>query len=145
MISNFDIEDFCKARQYNLIGVFSKNELPPKVKSGFYVINLADSDEEGTHWTCFYANTRNKAHALYFDSFATPPPKEVVEFLKPFRNIIYNNVQVQANTSVCCGFFCIAFIKYVTEHKDAIGFLKMFHHDKYLRRNERVLLKYLKS
>ena len=40
--------------QFN--GVFSRNNLPEKIKDGVYVINLDDHADVGTHWIALFCN-----------------------------------------------------------------------------------------
>ena len=46
--------------------VFSRNNLPNKIKVGAYVINLYEYADVGTHWIALFCN-RNEI--VYFDSF----------------------------------------------------------------------------
>ena len=88
-------------------GVFMKNELPRECNDGWYVINLNNSNEEGSHWTCFYKNPEN---ILYFDSIGFPPP---IEVLKQTDNILWSDKQIQDINSTACGFFCICCIRFL--------------------------------
>ena len=84
MLTNFEIENICSENGFNLIGVFSKNELPNERRVGAYVINLQnDEDGDGTHWTSCIIFPNRKC--CYFDSFGLPMPVETSEFLKPFK------------------------------------------------------------
>ena len=48
MITNFDIEDASQEYKLPLVGVYSKNRIPPRMEMGGYVINLEnDIDELG--------------------------------------------------------------------------------------------------
>ena len=56
-------------------GVYSRDNLPNKVKDGAYVINLDEYSDIGTHWIDFYV--KNNV-VTYFDSFAVEHiPKEI--------------------------------------------------------------------
>ena len=46
--------------------VFSRNNLPNKIKVGAYVINLYEYADVSTHWIALFCN-RNEI--VYFDSF----------------------------------------------------------------------------
>ena len=50
----------------NLDGVYSRNNLPDKIKEWAYVINLDEYSDIGTHWIVLYVNTKT---VTYFDSF----------------------------------------------------------------------------
>ena len=59
-------------------GVFSRNNLPKKVKDGAYVINLDEYADVGTHWIALFCN-RNEI--VYLDSFEHVP-EEIKEFVR---------------------------------------------------------------
>jgi len=119
-MTNFELED--ESQKYNipLIGIFNKDTLPSKRVSGAYIINLQDDfhadgqDLSGTHWTAFYIEG-NKA--VYFDSFAFPPPIQVQNFLKPFIPYDINNVQIQNIQTGYCGSYCISFLKFMIQQR----------------------------
>ena len=48
-------------------GVFSKNNLPEKIKNGAYVIDLDEYVDFGTHWIALFCN---KNEIVCFDSFS---------------------------------------------------------------------------
>jgi hypothetical protein len=89
-LSDIDIDHILKSQGINLNGIFMKDELPSKLKRGFYVINLQSSNiGNGTHWTVLYYNNRN---SLYFDAFGFVPPVEVEQKLNRYT---YNDKQIQ--------------------------------------------------
>ena len=47
-------------------GVYSRNNLPKKIKDGAYVINLDEYADTGTHWIALFCN---RIEVVYFDSF----------------------------------------------------------------------------
>ena len=49
-----------------LNGVYSRDNLPDKIKDGAYVINLDKYSDIGTHWIALYVNNKP---VTYFDSF----------------------------------------------------------------------------
>jgi hypothetical protein len=107
-LSNTDITYILKAQGVKLNGVFMKDELPSKLKSGFYVVNLQSSQVgDGTHWTAFYYNSKN---SFYFDAFGFPAPIEIEQKLKKYK---YNEKQIQNLNSTACGYYCIAFILFL--------------------------------
>ena len=68
-------------------GIYSRDNLPDKIKDGSYLINLDEYCDIGTHWIALYANTKT---VTYFDSFGVEHiPKEI-------KNFIDNK-----NTSIC--------------------------------------------
>ena len=98
--------------------VFSRNNLPKKIKDGAYVMNLDEYADAGTHWIALFCN-RNEI--FYFDSFGVEHfPEEIEEFIdRPSssalqdKNIKANIFRVQANDPVMCGYFCIGFIDFM--------------------------------
>ena len=46
--------------------VYSRDNLPTKIKNGAYVINLDEYADTGTYWIALYALT---IEIIYFDSF----------------------------------------------------------------------------
>ena len=60
-------------------GVYSRNNLPNKIKNGAYVINLDEYENTGTHWVSLFVKTNE---AIYFDSFGIEHiPKEINKFI----------------------------------------------------------------
>ena len=57
-LTNFEIEKYYK-NEPRFNGVFSRNNLPKKIKDGAYVINLDKYEDLGTHWIALFCN-RNK-------------------------------------------------------------------------------------
>ena len=56
-------------------GVYSRDNLPNKLKDEAYVINLDEYSNIGTHWIALYALNNN---VTYFDSFEFEQiPKEI--------------------------------------------------------------------
>lgn len=122
-LSNIDILNILSKNNIKINGVFSK-DLLPELKKGFYIINIQNSnDGNGTHWTCLYYGDNN----IYFDSFGSPAPVEVQENLKDY---FYNDKQIQNINSSACGYYCIAFIKFMLKNdktqKDFQKFLDVF-------------------
>ena len=142
ILSNFDLENILNNLQIQCYGIFFKNQLPTQAKKGNYIINMSNSDTNGSHWVCFIIKDAKTCY--YFDSFATPPPLEVMKFCGK-RTIIYNDIQIQANTSTCCGWFCVGFLLHA-KLKDKLflsEYVNMFKHNKYLNQNDRILKNYI--
>ena len=56
-------------------GVYSKDNLPEKIKDGAYVINLDEYSDIGTHCIALYVSAKT---VTYFDSFGVEHiPKEI--------------------------------------------------------------------
>ena len=64
-LTNFEIQKYYK-NEPRFNGVFSRNNLPKKIKDEAYVINLDEYTNVGTHWIDLFCN---KNEIAYFDSF----------------------------------------------------------------------------
>ena len=122
-------------------GVFSRNNLPKKIKDGAYVINLDEYADVGTHWIALFCN-RNEI--VYFDSFGVEHvPEEIKEFVGN-KNIIANIFRVQASKSVMCGYFSKGFIDFMLAGKKLIDFTIMFSPYDF-DKNDQVISNYFKD
>ena len=77
-LTNFEIEKYYKDEpRFN--GVFSRNNLPKKIKDRTYVINLDEYADVGTPWIALFCS-RNEI--VYFDNFGVEHvPEEIKEFI----------------------------------------------------------------
>jgi hypothetical protein len=109
-----EIEDILEEMKIaNFNGIYSRDEITEDdMKKGFYIINLDDRDGIGTHWVAFYFNP--PLISIYFDSFGFVPAIEIEQLIKPY---IYNKKTIQDLNSSSCGYFCIAFIKFLSDNK----------------------------
>ena len=103
--------------------IYSRDNLPEKIKDGAYVINLDEYADVGTHWIALFCN-RNEI--VYFDSFGVEHVPEEIKIFVGNKNIIANIFRVQANSSVMCGYFCIGFIDFMLTGKKLTDFTSMF-------------------
>ena len=58
------LQDTDNGSRFN--GVFSRDNLPKKIKDGAYVINLDEHADTGTHWIALFCK---KNEVIYFGSF----------------------------------------------------------------------------
>ena len=111
-LTNFEIQEYYQ-NEPRFNGVFSRNNLPLKIKDGAYVINLDEYADVDTHWIALFCNGNE---IVYFGSFGVEHvPEEIKEFLGS-KNIIANIFGVQTNNSVMCG-FCKGFIDFMLASK----------------------------
>ena len=90
-LTNFEIQAYYQ-NEPRFIGVYSRDNLPDKIKDGEYVINLDEYSDIGTQWIAFYVNNKT---VTYFDSFGIEHiPKEVKKFIG-YRNIVTNIYRIQ--------------------------------------------------
>ena len=56
-LTNFEIQKYKNEPRFN--GVFSRNNLPKKIKDGTYIINLDEYSNVGTHWIALFCKKNN--------------------------------------------------------------------------------------
>ena len=84
--TNIEISDYYK-NEPRFNGVYSRNNLPNKIKKGAYVINLDEYKNTGTRWVSLFVKPK---YTVYFDSFGVEHfPKEINKFI---RNDIKSNI-----------------------------------------------------
>jgi len=148
VLSNSDIDDYMEAfgiEDYH--GCYIKDELP-ELNHGFYVINLNGQ----SHWTCLLKDVSKDGATqyLYFDSFGFPAPVEVEKAIlrdSMGKSTTYfsmeNQLQDMYHTS--CGFYVVAWIKFLHKKKDKKKayekFIKKFVEDP--EHNDQILQKIL--
>ena len=128
-LSNLEIIDIIKNRnlEKHFGGVYSKDQLPNElIKDKFYIVNMESSNVgNGSHWTVFYYNYPSTS--IYFDSYGFIAPRDVQKRITPY---IFNDKDIQDFNSSACGFYCIAFIKFLHDKTDKEKmyntFLKLF-------------------
>ena len=64
-LTNFEMQKYYQ-NEPRFNGVYSRNNLPKKIKDGAYVINLDKYADVGTHWIALFCNRRE---IVYFGSF----------------------------------------------------------------------------
>ena len=77
-LTNFEIKK-CYQNESRFNGVFSRNNLPKKIKDGADVINLDEYADVGTHWIALFCN---RSEIVYFNSFGVEHvPEEIKEYV----------------------------------------------------------------
>ena len=138
-LTNIEINEYYKSEpRFN--GVYSRNNLPNKIKKGTYVINLDEYENTGTHWVSLFVKTKYK---VYFDSFGVEHiPKEINKFI---NNDIKSNIfRIQAYDSIMCGYFCIEFINYMLKGKTLLDYTNLFSPNDF-KKNDRVIKRIFKN
>ena len=80
-----------------------------------YIINLQNSNENGSHWTSFI---KDKNNIYYYDSFGVIFPENQYHiFFKNADNIYYIDKHDQNIDSTSCGYWVLAFLFYMTNTK----------------------------
>ncbi len=71
------------------------------------IINIDESRNEGTHWTCLFITKFHKdMNGYYFDSYGFPPTEEVKKYCSMI-NLVYSSFEIQKINEVICGHYCI--------------------------------------
>ena len=132
-------------------GVYSRNNLPNKIKKGAYVINLDEYKNTGTHWVYLFVKTNE---VIYFDSFGIEHiPKEINKFTRSeeLRSAVGSNKKIKANIfriqaydSIMCGYFCIEFINYMLKGKTLLDYTNLFSANDF-KKNDRTLKRIFKN
>ena len=120
-------------------GVYSRDNLPDKIKDKAYVINLDEFSDIGTHWKALYVNTKT---VTYFDSFGVEDiSKEIKKFISN-KNIIASISRIQAYDSVMCRYFCIGFIDFMFKGNNLTEFTNLFSPNNLKKKYDDIALNY---
>ena len=77
-LTNFEIQKYYQ-NEPRFNGVYSRDNLPNKIKDGAYIINLDEYSDIGTHWVSLYVSNND---VTYFDSFEVEHiPNEIKKFV----------------------------------------------------------------
>ena len=147
-LTNIEINEYFK-NEPKFNGVYSRNNLPNKIKKGAYVINLDKYENTGTHWVSLFVKPK---YTVYFDSFGVEHiPKEINKFIrsKELGSAVNNNIKsnifrIQAYDSIMCGYFCIEFINYMLKGKTLLDYTNLFSPNDF-KKNDRVIKRIFKN
>ena len=131
-LNDQDIDELMMHFRIPFHGCFIKDELPRRLINGYYIINLNGH----SHWTGLL---KNGPKFYYFDSFGFPPPQEIEEKVD---DCIWNTKDIQSMASSSCGFYVIAWMRFMLKPRDKeeayVSFLNLFS-SRNLLENEKVL------
>ena len=122
-LSNFDLMEWVKKlglRHFR--GIFSRDNLPQKIKKEIGIINLDDTQGPGTHWVCY----RNLDSIVeYFDPFGLIMPNEALKYFRSSgKHIVYSLDEIQNRNTVLCGYWCLY---YLFERQNGKSILDVIH------------------
>ena len=121
-LTNFEIMKYYE-NESRFNGVYSRDNLPNKIKDGMYIINLDEYSDIGTHWVALYVKSND---ITYFNSFGVEHiPREVKKFIVS-KNVIVNIFRIQAYDSIMCRYFCTGFINFMFKGKSLTEFTNLF-------------------
>ena len=133
--TNFEIIKYYE-NQCRFNGVYSRDNLPNKIKDGAYAINLDECSDIGTHWITLHVKNNN---ITYFHRFGVEHiPKETKAFIKN-RNIKTNIFRIQGYDSIMCGYFCIAFIDFMLKGKSLAEYTNLFSPNDFKKNDDTIL------
>jgi len=144
-LSNFDLLDWVKHLGIkHFRGVFSRDELPKKIRKECGIINLDSQIGAGTHWVA-YRNIDDHV-CEYFDSFGLMMPTDVKKYLsKSGKTVLISGDEIQERDSVLCGYWCLY---YLLERQKGIQMLRVIHNEKFDMQdksvNHRFIINYFK-
>jgi len=137
-LTNGEIDELVehhKIKKYH--GCHIDHQLPSKLSDGYYIINLNGH----SHWCCLLKDGKKY---FYFDSYGFPASEEIEDQIGEYT---YSDNQLQHLNSSSCGFFCVAWMLWMQEHKHKnkeicfTSFLSLFSKDP--KKNELILNKLL--
>ena len=139
-LTNFELRKYYQ-NEPRFNGVYSRNNLPKKIKDGAYVINLDEYEDTGTHQVASFCK-RNEI--VYFNSFGVEHVPEEMKKIIGQKNIILNTFQAQANNSIMCGYFCIGFVDCMLVGKWLTNFTNLFSPFNF-KNTDDIILSYFKD
>ena len=130
-LTNIEISEYYKKKpRFN--AVYSRNNLPNKIKKGAYVINLDEYENTDTHWVPLFVKPK---YTVYFDSFG----------IEHIPNDIKSNIfRIQAYDSIMCGYFCIEFINYMLKDNTLLDYTNLFSPNDF-KKNDQVIKRIFKN
>ena len=139
-LTNIEINKYYK-NEPRFNGVYSRNNLPNKIKKRVYLIILDEYENTGTHWVSLFVKPK---YTVYFDSFGIEHiPKEINKFIG--NNDIKSNIfRIQVYNSAMCGYFCIEFINYLLKGKKLLDYTNLFSPND-LKKNDQVIKRIFKN
>lgn len=146
-LSNYQLETIANKNNITLQEIIYQDEIfnLSKVKNMNIILNLQNSKSSGngTHWVTLLKRDNN---FFYFDSFGSQPPNIIKRYCKV--NLGYNSYICQNLNTEVCGYYCIALIHYIDNHKGdlydiANEFINIFESN--TKFNKDILFKYIKQ
>ena len=134
-LTNFEIQAYYQ-NEPRFNGVYSRDNLPDKIKDVAYVVNLDKYSDIGTRRIALYVNNKT---ATYFDFFGIEHiPKEIMNFTNN-TNIIANIYRVQNYDSIMCGYFCIGLVDYMSMGKSLTDYTNIFSPNNFKKHDDIIL------
>ena len=149
-LTNIEISEYYK-NEPRFNGVYSRHNLPNKIKKGAYVTNLDEYKNTGTHWVSLFVKTNE---VIYFDSFGVEHiPKEINKFIRSKelgpavgnnKKIKSNIFRIQAYGSIMCGYFCIELISHMLKGKTLLDYTILISPNDF-KKNDQIIKRIFKN
>ena len=140
-LTNFEITKYY-GNEPRFNGVYSRDNLPNKIKDWAYVINLDEYSDIGIHRIALHIKNND---ITYFDRFGVEHiPKEFKAFIKN-KNIKTNIFRIQAYDSIMCRYFCIGFIDFMFEGKTLTEYINLFSPNNFKKNDDTILNLFMNS
>jgi hypothetical protein len=126
MLSNYQLANIAEDLKLNLPihQILMKDELK-SAKIANFIINLQSTYQgNGSHWCALIVE---KNEAFWCDSFASPPPLEIIQACKKnksIKHLYFNNWIIQHIDSQLCGFYCLGLLLYIKMNREKYPSLK---------------------
>ena len=91
----------------NYIKTYSKDNVPILKNNQSTIVNLQNSDRNGSHWVS-YKRIGNK---IFFDSYGVAYIPDIIKNQYPNHKFICNIYRIQSMDSNQCGRYCILFVR----------------------------------
>ena len=121
--------------------IYSRNNLPKKIKKGAYVINLDQYENTDTHWIALFVKTYE---IIYFDSFGIEHIPKEVEHAIGNKDIKASIFRLQAYDSIMCDYYCIEFINYMLKGKTLLDYTNLFSPNDF-KKNDQIIKRIIKK
>ena len=123
LTTDVDLMKMAKKLNIKINAIVYKDQLKQiKPVYGSYIINMSNSNNQGTHWIALYISKIKGAlvqsDAYYFDSFGCESPTEIIDFVKRagISELTMSNIQIQSMASGYCGWFCANFLAFMNRN-----------------------------
>ena len=110
--------------QQHTWGVFARDELPPNLLPGGYLVNTQNRDQGGEHWVVVWRTEDGRVE--FMDSLGQKPEYYGWTFTVPVQ---WNQRQIQDNNSIACGAFCLYYLYYRSRLVSMSAILNSFSND----------------
>ena len=110
-----------------LRGIYSRDQLPIKIRKECGIINLDDIQGPGTHWVCYrnLDSVLGKPVVEDFDPFGLIMPNEALKYFNTSgKRIVYSIDEIQNRNTVLCGYWCLY---YLLERQRGNSILDVIH------------------